>query len=129
VLVGIPASLVARLREAACVVVALPGVEWGRRVDGPGPLVARLRERGRTMRERSPLERERLRKVISAIDGRVPGGPNCYRRALLEMSLDGGAARESLHFGLRVPGGPRSGHAWLGPSSTPVGSYDVQLDM
>jgi hypothetical protein len=34
-------------------------------------------------------------------------GPNCFRRTLLELSLDAGAARERIVFGLDVG---RTGH-------------------
>jgi hypothetical protein len=68
--------------------------------------------------------------VIAVVDRWLPGEPSCYRRVLLEMTLDAGAAEETLHMGLRVPGGPRSGHAWLGGSGEAAGvSYDVQFDM
>jgi len=111
----------------------LPAVEWGRRREGPGPLVERLRSRGRRARRRAPDAHEDLRRIIRVVDRCLPGEPSCYRRALLEMSLDAGAAEAPLRLGLRVPGGPRSGHAWLGDAGHPVeepgGPYDVQLDM
>ena len=108
---------------------AVPEVECGRFADGPAQLVWRMRARGRDARARNPDERRRLRRLISLVDRILPGAPSCYRRALLEMGLDAGAAKEPLHLGLRVPGGPRSGNAWLGMSSEPVGPYDVQLDI
>src|SRR5262245_36749623 len=138
------ASVVSDLAELARVAARLPAVEWGRRAQGPEPLVRRLRERGRAARRRTPEDRARLQRVIAAVDRwlrwlrwlRWPlgGGASCYRRALLEMSLDAGAAEEPLHLGLRVPGGPRSGHAWLGaagadPVAAGTGTYDVQVDM
>jgi len=55
----------------------------------------------------------RLKRVIGAIDRRLPGGKNCVRRALLEIALDGAAAREKFFAGLQTGGGPGSGHAWL----------------
>lgn len=51
--------------------------------------------------------------MIRWVDARVPGGPNCYRRVLLETALDASAARERIVFGLRQGGGRASGHAWL----------------
>ena len=75
------------------------------------------------------MNRARLQRVIAAIDARLPGDPSCYRRALLEICLDAGAAEEPLHMGLKVPGGHRTGHAWLGGSPAPVGAYDVQVDI
>jgi len=35
-------------------------------------------------------------------DALLPGSPSCYRRVLLEVALDGGAARETVVFGLDV---------------------------
>jgi hypothetical protein len=116
------------LRELLRVVGMLPFIEWDRHRKGPGPLVERLRARGRRAITRGPGERQRLRRLITAVDARLPGEPNCYRRSLLELTLDAGAAQEPLRLGLRVPGGPRSGHAWLG-GGAPTERYDVQLDI
>jgi len=90
--------------------------------------VAAARARGRIAMRRSADGRRDLRAAIDLVDRLLPGDPNCYRRALLEIGLDAGAAEEPLHLGLRVPGGPRSGHAWLG-SGDPRGTYDVQVDI
>jgi len=111
--------------------VALPRIEWGRRFRGPALLVNRVREYGASAPARDPARRARLRRAIAAVDARLPGGPNCLRRALLEMRLDAGAARELIHFGLRAHGGPRSGHAWLSswPDSERASSYDAVLEM
>jgi hypothetical protein len=129
-------SVVSHLAELARVAARLPAVEWGRRAEGPEPLVRRLRDRGRGARRRTPEDRARLQRVIAAVDRWLPGESSCYRRVLLELSLDAGAAEEPMHLGLRVPGGPRSGHAWLGAggagadAAVPASrTYDVQLDM
>jgi hypothetical protein len=114
--------------EAVRTALVLPQVELGRHLEGPKTLVDRLRARGRLAARRGPEERARLQRVIALCDRILPGEPSCYRRALLEIRLDAGAAEEELHMGLRVPGGPRSGHAWLG-SAAPAERYDVQLDM
>src|SRR5947209_14505709 len=37
---------------------------------------------------------QRLRRAIGWVDARMPGGANCNRRALLEISLDSGAAAD-----------------------------------
>jgi hypothetical protein len=65
------------------------------------------------------------------MDRVLPAGPNCYRRALLEMYLDSGASREPLYLGLRAHGGPRSGHAWLAswPDNAGASAYDAILEM
>jgi hypothetical protein len=63
----------------------------------------------------------------------MPGGENCYRRALVEIALDRGAAQEPVHFAFRSRGGHGSGHAWLGgatdeggaPTAPPPGGYDA----
>jgi hypothetical protein len=102
------------LLNAMRVLVELPRVEVGRIFEGPAPLVARLRSCGEHRRHRTEEERARLKKVVAWIDGHLPGGGNCYRRSLLEVALDRGAAREPFHLGLRADGGARSGHAWLG---------------
>jgi len=54
-------------------------------------------------------------------------GGNCYRRALLEMSLDRGAAQESLVLGLSVQGGRLDGHAWLESHETNGVDYSLVL--
>jgi hypothetical protein len=46
------------------------------------------------------------------------GGGNCFRRALLEMALDRGAAGDPLLMGFNVHGGRLAGHAWLPADDT-----------
>jgi hypothetical protein len=112
--------------EVLRVLGLLPLVEWRRRRLSLHHAVARARAQGRTQRTRSNDARLRLRRVISAIDARIPGGANCVRRALLEMSLDPSAAGEQLFAGLRAGGGSGSGHAWL--ASQPVHErYDAVI--
>jgi hypothetical protein len=125
---GIGAGL-ADLADLVTIGLRLPEVEWRRLNEGPAPAVANLRARGHRARRRTADARQRLRRLIAIVDRFLPGEPNCYRRALLEMSLDAGAAEEPLQMGLKVPGGPRSGHAWLGTSSTSPAAYDVQVDI
>ena len=115
--------------DALRVVFLLPRVELRRFREGPGPLVDELRARGRQSRCRSETERADLQRVIGLVDRILPGKPSCYRRALLEIGLDAGAAEETLHMGIRVPGGPRSGHVWLGDRATPGIAYDAQFDI
>jgi hypothetical protein len=66
-----------------------------------------MRARGATATARGPIGRARLRRAIGWVDALAPGGANCYRRALLEIALDAGAARETVVFGLDVG---RTGH-------------------
>jgi hypothetical protein len=88
--------------------------------------VARARYGGTQRPARSPAARIRLKRVIGAVDRRLPGGRNCVRRALLEMALDGGAARERFFAGLQTGGGPGSGHAWLESDPAPD-RYDAVI--
>ena len=88
--------------------------------------MAAARDGGMRRTIRSLAGRIRLRRLIGAIDRRSPGGQNCVRRALLEMALDGGAAREQFFAGLRKGGGSGSGHAWLA-SETPIERYDAVI--
>jgi hypothetical protein len=113
------------LVELVRVLRALPTVELGRRRSGPAPLLAALRARGRQGVVRSDEERRRLRRVIRLVDRLFPTGGNCYRRALLELSLDPASAREPLHLALRQHGGPHSGHAWLADLKDTPESYDA----
>jgi hypothetical protein len=76
------------------------------------------RRLGVGQRARLDGERGRLRRIISLVDRCLPDGGNCVRRALLEMALDGGAARDTFLAGLQSQGGPRSGHAWLASQQT-----------
>jgi hypothetical protein len=121
--------LLPTVRDLLAIGRALPIVELGRLRQGPGPLLKSLRLRGSRRPERTPQDRARLRRIIAAVDASFPGGGNCYRRALLEISLDPAAAREPLRLGLRPEGGSRSGHAWLDSSGEPGGRYEVELSV
>jgi len=104
-----PALLVELGRVARLLIV----VERDRSNLGPCPAAARARTRGGGTRARPKSERDVLRRAISILDARMRGGPNCLRRALLEMSLDRGAAGEALHLQVSANGEPGSGHARL----------------
>jgi hypothetical protein len=119
------------LSDLSRVLVALPVVEGLRITFGPARILPRLRRTARRWRRRSPSERDDLRRLIAAVDARLPDGGNCYRRALLEILVDAGAAEEKLFMGLRKQGGPRSGHAWLAswPDAKNAGAYDAVLEM
>jgi hypothetical protein len=107
---------------------AIVRIERARRVAGPLAAATLARSLGKTADPTWGSDRERLRKYVRRVDSLFPGGPNCYRRALLEMAFDRGASAETLQLGLRAGGGPRSGHAWLS-SEKPTGSYDVTLSI
>jgi hypothetical protein len=118
--------LVSGLTDVVRVLRALPAVEIGRRTNGLAPAVARFRERGRSAPPRAPSGRARLQRIIRLVDRCMPGGGNCYRRVLLEIALDRGAAAEPVRFGLREHGGPSSGHVWLADRET-GGRYDAEF--
>ena len=88
--------------ELARVARRVRDVDARRHKDTPERLLADLRRSGAAARERGPIGRARLRRAIGWVDAALPGGPNCYRRILLELSLDAGAARETVVFGLDV---------------------------
>jgi hypothetical protein len=72
------------------------------------------RDLGKNAKTRSVGDRRALVGMIAIIDRLWYGGPNCYRRVLLEIAMDAGAAREVVKMGFRSSGGQGSGHAWLG---------------
>src|SRR5690349_11869188 len=116
------------MAELARVAIVLPGVEAGRRREGPKPLAERLRAAGVKARARDAEGR-----AIGWIDRKMPGGGNCYRRALLEMRLDRGAAAEPLRMGLKSENGEVKGHAWLadrhGESEIGDEKYDMEMKL
>jgi hypothetical protein len=98
-----------------------------RRRAPPAEAVTTMRERGRMRASRGPIGRARLRRAIGWVDASFPGGANCYRRTLLETGLDGGAAMETLVFGLDVA---RTGHvAFKGAEEVAEGSFDVLFEI
>jgi SAM-dependent methyltransferase len=101
--------------ETVRVLSLLPRVERARQQAGPAELAATMRLLSDGAPYRAPLERARLRSTIAWCDRMVPLGAGCYRRALLEMALDAGAAQEPLVLGLRRHG---LGHAWVGAADT-----------
>jgi len=111
------------LWELARVLFAVPRVELHRRRSSLHHAAALMRK-GSSRRLRAPDDRARLRRAIAIVDARLPGGPNCVRRSLLEMALDHGAANEKLLAGFVSGGGPKSGHAWLESERMPQ-RYDA----
>jgi hypothetical protein len=85
-----------------------------------------LRKRAEHARERDPSRRRALRRAIAWGDGCL--GSNCLRRALLEIALDRGAAREPVHMGLKLQGTEPTGHAWLGEAESSSG-YDCTFQL
>lgn len=103
-------------------------IERFRSTTGPGEAVDAARRIGRGMRERNRTRRAILRRAILWTDRRLFSESNCYRRVLLEIALDKGAAREKVMMGFREGGGAGSGHAWL-ESDPPVMSYDAVVSL
>lgn len=93
--------------EVARVVRALPEAERARLEETPERALARMRRLGLAREERDAIGRARLRRAIGWVDALSPRGASCYRRTLLELALDRGAAREPVVFGLDVG---RTGH-------------------
>jgi hypothetical protein len=92
-------------------------VERDRARKSPSSLLSDLRRRGAHRARRDAAARSRLRRAITLVDSVFPSGPNCYRRALVEIAIDAGAAAEPLYLGLSETGIPQSGHAWLGDTA------------
>jgi hypothetical protein len=107
----------------------LPSVERARLSWGPAPAIEFFRKMGRTQRARTAPQRAMLRRAVALADRLWPGEPNCYRRVLLEVAMDAGAAEERVNLGLKAHGGPRSGHAWLGSAPDVADTYDVALSL
>ncbi len=88
--------------EMARVVALVREVDERRASETPARVLERMRARGVGAACRGPIGRARLRRAIGWVDAFVPGAANCYRRVLLEIALDAGAARETIVFGLDV---------------------------
>ena len=122
-------EIIPTLLEIGRVLPIAPRIEAGRRANGPKPLLEELRRRGQRAKRRGPVGRERLQRAIRWVDRCLPGGPNCYRRAMMEIALDRDAAAEPFRMGFRVAGENTSGHAWVGDGSAATERYDVQLEL
>jgi hypothetical protein len=109
------------------VLVAMVPVYLDWRWLGTRPALLRARERGARAPTRDDAGRARLRRAVAAADARWPGGPNCLRRALLEISLDSAASRETLFLHLDAAGGRGSWHARLASVPEDGGTYDATL--
>jgi hypothetical protein len=116
--------LIRSCRDLAAALWVAPRMERLRRIEGPLRAVEFARGAGRGLPARSPGDRLILRRAVSLVDSWIPGGPNCFRRCLMEMALDAGAAREKLLAGIQSGGGHGTGHAWLESHPTDR-SYDA----
>lgn len=113
-------------REAARALLLVPAVERWRRLASPRDAITEARARGERAIERGSVARARLENAIAWIDAAAPGGPNCYRRTLLETALDRGAAREKIALGLDVG---RTGHAWIVAPRPRIAERPRELDV
>lgn len=95
------------LGEIAAVLAVVRTAERARLAASPREAVAAMRARGQAMPTRDLRGRAHLRSAIGWVDALFPSGPNCYRRTLVELALDRGAAGETIVFGLDVG---RTGH-------------------
>jgi len=99
---------------------------------GPRNAVLLARSLGSQVRPRSPRQRVALGWLIRAFDRACKGGPNCYRRVLLELATDPEVAGNVVTMGFTKDGGPRSGHAWRGsgpPADQPGRRYDAIISI
>jgi hypothetical protein len=114
--------------ELCRVIRTVPRAEWARRRMGPLRAVESMRRAAASAPARHDIHRLRLRRAVGWVDRIFPGGPNCYRRVLLEIALDRGAANEPLMLGFRAGGQPGSGHAWLASDSSDT-TYDAVISV
>jgi hypothetical protein len=119
--------LMATLVELGRVLAVLPWVEMARRRRGLKPVVARLRDTSWKLWQRPPHARVHLRRAIAWVDHFMPGGGNCYRRVLLEMALDRGAAAEPVCMGFHALGPRLKGHVWLADRSGSSEPFQVTV--
>lgn len=124
-LVELPLTLV----EACRVLRVLPRVESARRSHGPLQLLQSVRNAALRPAPRSERGRRCLQRAIRWVDRAFADGGNCYRRALLEMTLDPHAAARPFAMGFSVNDQKLAGHAWVeGGTPTPE-RYDFVIHL
>ncbi len=115
-------------REVVRAIGLVREAERLRQADAPDRAVGIMRERGRSAPRRGHVARARLRRAIGWVDAAYaayPGkGANCFRRVLLEIGLDAGAADETLVFGLDIG---RTGHVAF--KDTEDRTFDVAFEV
>ena len=113
-------------RDLGLVLAALPLVEICRLSRPAASSLACCRCVGSRLTPRSVQEQADLRRAVVSVDRLTPGGPDCFRRALLMSALDRASASEQVNFGIVLGGKPKAGHAWLesDPPADP-GRYDT----
>jgi hypothetical protein len=101
-------------------------VERARWVEGPAPLLERLRARGMKAAPRSLREQRRLLGVVYRLDRLMNREPNCYRRSLVGVALDRDWAQEPVVLGLDLAASGPDGHAWV-EGTEPSRGFDVEF--
>ncbi len=114
-----------RTAELVRVLGAVGGCDSLRRTRTPEQALEHARRAGLRCEQRSLLGRARLRWAIGWVDTAL--GAHCFRRVLLEASLDAGAAREPVVFGLDVTGDTPSGHVAFKNSEDRTFDVDFEL--
>jgi hypothetical protein len=106
-------------REVSRALRRAPAIESLFRMPSTKFAVEAARKLGAHTPERSEWERARLSDAIALVDSGRPAGRSCLWRVLAELSLDAGAALETVVFGLDpegpARGDPEPGHVWLLP--------------
>jgi len=124
------ARLARMTRDLGDVFRVAPVVERLRREQGAGLALGALRLNAPRRRRRTAAGREDLRRIIQVFDRIGAGRPNCFRRVLIEVALDEGAAQETICFGLRAGLTEESGHVWFASMAPPRDhAYDAQFSL
>jgi hypothetical protein len=121
----LPSTLV----DAWRVLRLLPQIESLRRAQGPQQAISAVRLLGQKTAPRNEQSRRCLRRAIHWVDCSLADGGNCYRRALLEMALDGAAASQPFIMGFKTNPRHVAGHAWLSPATSSAERYDFELQL
>lgn len=114
----------ATLIEIGRVLLISPRIEVERRRVGIHALLTKARLRARQAPSRDELSRRCLRRAILWVDAWFPGGRNCYRRALIEITLDRDGVKLPLTMGFKHENGVLRGHAWLPYEDCPPSDYE-----
>ena len=117
------------LLEVCRVLRVLPRVERARRSRGPREFVVLARQTVHNSPPRSERSRRCLLRAIRWVDRSLADGGNCYRRALLAMSLDSHAAAQAFSMGFSVKDRRLSGHAWLEAGEPSTENYDFVIQL
>ena len=122
-------------REVVRALAVVREAERLRLANAPERAVRAMRERGRLAKARGPIGRARLRRAIGWVDAAFPGGPNCFRRTLVENRARRGRrrgdarvrARRRTHRPRRVQGqrGPHFRRRVRGPTGRALVTHEL----